>query len=75
MFDFLRKVPLFAELALEDLQRLCGLVRRLNLPAGGGAVRRGERGDEAYVIQEGRIEVSNAPAAGRCSWRCASRGR
>ncbi len=57
MFDFLRKVPLFAELPLADLKRLCEMVREVRLPVGQVLFAEGSLGDQAYVIQEGEIEV------------------
>lgn len=57
MYDFLRKIPLFAELPEADLSRLCEMVERVHLPAGQQLFAEGDRGDRAYVIESGELEV------------------
>lgn len=57
MNDFLRRVPLFAGLPEEDLNRLCEMVERVHLPAGQVLFEEGSRGDRAYVIESGELEV------------------
>ena len=57
MYDFLRKVPLFAELPEADLNRLCAMVEQVKLPAGQVLFEEGSRGDRAYVIESGELEV------------------
>ncbi len=57
MYDFLRKVPLFADLPEADLARLCEMVERVQLPAGEVLFEEGSRGDRAYVIESGELEV------------------
>ena len=57
MYDFLRKVPLFADLPEADLNRLCEMVERVQLPAGAELFAEGSRGDRAYVIESGELEV------------------
>lgn len=56
-YEFLRTVPLFADLTDDDLDRLCRMVDELHLPAGAQLFEEGETGDKAYVIQEGQIEI------------------
>ena len=55
--DFLRKVPLFAELPDADLQRLCSMIKEVNLAPGEALFAEGDPGEEAYVIAEGEIEI------------------
>ena len=55
--DFLRKVPLFAELPDADLQRLCSMIKAVNLAPGETLFAEGDPGEEAYVIAEGEIEI------------------
>jgi signal transduction histidine kinase/predicted CoA-binding protein len=55
--DFLRKVPLFAELPDADLQRLCSMIKEVNLAPGETLFAEGDPGEEAYVIAEGEIEI------------------
>jgi signal transduction histidine kinase/predicted CoA-binding protein len=57
MYDFLKKVPLFAGLPEEDLDRLCEMVVEVHLPAGAELFSEGSPGDKAYVIKEGEIEI------------------
>ncbi len=57
MFDFLKKVPLFANLADEDLDRLCEVATEVNLPADEILFTEGEIGDKAYVIMAGEIDI------------------
>lgn len=54
---FLRRVPLFAELAPEDLQRLAATATERVYAAGEALVVEGDVGDELFVIVEGRVRV------------------
>jgi HEAT repeat protein len=54
---FLRRVPLFAELGPEDLQRLAMTGVERFYPGGEALVREGELGDELVVIVEGTVRV------------------
>jgi signal transduction histidine kinase len=62
LVEFLRNVPLFSGLGGEDLHRLAGLMRRKRFTAGEYLFHEGDEGDWAYVIQEGRIEISKTSA-------------
>jgi CRP/FNR family transcriptional regulator len=53
MYDFLKKIPLFAGLQDDDLEHLCQMVKEINLPAGTELFAEGSPGDKAYVIKEG----------------------
>ena len=57
IFEFLKKVPLFADLPKDDLLRLCREVSELELAAGQELFAEGSAGDEAYVIKDGELEV------------------
>jgi predicted CoA-binding protein/signal transduction histidine kinase len=57
MYNFLRKVPLFADLPEADLSRLCEMVEQVQLPAGQELFAEGSRGDRAYIIEAGELEV------------------
>ena len=57
MYDFLRKVPLFAELPIEDLDRICEMVKEVHLPAGEELFAEGSRADSAYIIESGELEI------------------
>ncbi len=57
MFDFLKKVPLFADLPDDDLDRLCAVVLEEQLPLDEILFNEGDIGDKAYVIMEGEIDI------------------
>ena len=54
---FLRRVPLFAQLAPEDLQRMATAAIERLYPAGEVIVQEGDPGDELVVIVDGRVRV------------------
>ena len=56
-YEFLKKIPMFAELPEADLERLCQMVTEIRLPAGAELFSEGSPGDQAYVIKEGQIEI------------------
>ena len=57
MFDFLKKVPLFANLPDEDLDRLCSVASEEYILTDEILFIEGEIGDKAYVIMEGEIDI------------------
>jgi signal transduction histidine kinase/predicted CoA-binding protein len=57
MYDFLKKVPLFASLPEHDLERLCELVTEVKLNTGDQLFAEGSPGDKAYIIEKGEIEI------------------
>ena len=57
MFDFLKKVPLFANLPDDDLDRLCAVATEEYLPADEIIFTEGEIGEKAYVIMAGEIDI------------------
>lgn len=57
MFDFLRKVPLFADMPEHDLDTLCHLVEEHELAAGEVLFSEGSVGEMAYVIEEGELDI------------------
>ncbi|MBI3763066.1 MAG: CoA-binding protein [Chloroflexi bacterium] len=56
-FEFLRKVPFFADLPDSDLDRLCQGIEEIQLPAGEVLFNEGDSADRAYVIQKGDLEI------------------
>jgi len=56
-FDFLKKVPLFADLPDDDLDRLCAVVNEVDIPTGKNLFTEGEAGDKAYVIMAGEVDI------------------
>jgi len=57
MFDFLKKVPLFANLPDNDLDRLCAVAKEQFIRADEILFTEGEIGDKAYVIMTGEIDI------------------
>jgi signal transduction histidine kinase/predicted CoA-binding protein len=57
IYEFLRKVPLFADLPEEDLERLCEVIQEIALTAGQELFSEGSPGDQAYVVKEGELEI------------------
>lgn len=55
--DFLQETPFFAELSEEDLQSLCEMVETVKLSPGEQLFAEGERGDRAYIIRSGELEI------------------
>lgn len=60
----LRTVPLFSELPTEDLERLTLGTEEVHLPAGTLLFSEGDRGDRAFVVLEGQIEIVKATVGG-----------
>ena len=56
----LRRVPLFSQLAPEDLQRVALSASEHLYPAGEALVREGDPGDELVVLIEGTVTVVRA---------------
>jgi signal transduction histidine kinase len=57
MNEFLKKVPLFAEMPEDDLEQLCRMSDEVHLETGAMLFEEGNPGDQAYVLQEGTIEI------------------
>lgn len=55
--ELLAGVPLFAKLNRRGLERLGQLADHIDLPAGKVLTRQGERGEEFFVIVDGRVRV------------------
>jgi signal transduction histidine kinase len=64
LIERLRAVPLFSELPDQDLERLCVGIEELKLPAGTLLFSEGDRGERAFVVLEGQIEVLKATVGG-----------
>jgi CRP-like cAMP-binding protein len=60
----LRRVPLFARLEPEDLQRLAMVAMEREYPDGTALMREGDLGDELVVIVEGSVRVVQATPDG-----------
>jgi PAS domain S-box-containing protein len=60
MYNFLKKVPLFAGLSEADLKRLGQLVEEMRLSAGEELFAEGSPSDQVYIVQEGQLEILKA---------------
>jgi signal transduction histidine kinase len=58
MLDELRKIPLFADLSEEDLERLYQMAETVSFPAGQLVLREGDSGDSLFVVLTGELEVT-----------------
>jgi len=58
--EFLRKIPLFADLPEPDLLRLCSMVEEVRVGAGELLFAEGSQGTRAYIIQQGELEILKA---------------
>ncbi|MGZ5967121.1 MAG: cyclic nucleotide-binding domain-containing protein, partial [Polyangiales bacterium] len=54
---FLRSVPLFGELPGEDLRTIAEIVETIELPAGEVVFRKGDTGDDLFVILRGKVAI------------------
>jgi CRP-like cAMP-binding protein len=57
VMKFLKQASPFSTLAGERLRRLAARLKRLDVPAGDIIIRRGEAGEECYLLRSGRVEV------------------
>ncbi len=55
--EFLRRLPLFSDLAEADLSRLCRMATRQHYAAGETVMEEGTPADGLHIIVEGRLEV------------------
>src|SRR5215218_5695432 len=58
MLDQLRRVPLFAGLSEEDLERLYQMAETVTVPAGQLVLQEGDPGDALYVVLDGELEIT-----------------
>jgi signal transduction histidine kinase len=56
--EFLRRLPIFGELADEHLNKLCDIAEPRSIPAGGTLIAEGSEADAMYVIVDGEFEVT-----------------
>ncbi|MBB6735590.1 HEAT repeat domain-containing protein [Cohnella zeiphila] len=61
---YLKKVPFFADLSLEELGLIAGAAREMTFPDGARLLNRGEKNEAMYVIVSGNVELSSVSAAG-----------
>jgi hypothetical protein len=56
---FLRSVPLFGELSGEDLRSVAEMVEELELDAGHVIFRKGDPGDDFFLVVRGKVKVKD----------------
>jgi signal transduction histidine kinase len=56
--EFLREIDLFEGLPAEDLEKICGILKEVRLPAGAELFAQGSAGDSAFLIRQGEIEIT-----------------
>ena len=56
--EFLRRLPLFAELAEADLDRLYKMAKPTPIKRGEVLIQEGDVGESLYVILDGEFEVT-----------------
>ena len=57
MREFLKNVPLFANLPEDDIDRLCQMMERIELADGEELFAEGSQGNRAYIIESGELEI------------------
>jgi CRP-like cAMP-binding protein len=62
--DLLRRIPLFSNIDTSRLKLLAFTSERLTYNAGAVLFRQGDRGDSAYLILSGKVDVSIATPNG-----------
>ncbi|WP_372631650.1 cyclic nucleotide-binding domain-containing protein [Cohnella sp.] len=61
---FLKKVPFFADLSLEELGLIAGAATEMTFADGSYLLHRGEKNPAMYVVIEGNVELTSVSAAG-----------
>jgi hypothetical protein len=61
---FLKKVPFFADLSLEELGLIAGAATERNFADGSYLLKRGEGNPAMYVVIDGNVELTSISAAG-----------
>jgi CRP-like cAMP-binding protein len=56
--ELLRGIPLFADCTKKELQGVAQVAEQLAVESGEVLIREGERGHEAFVVVDGRLEIS-----------------
>ena len=56
--EFVRKLPLFADLSLADVAQVCRASRRVHVKAGDLVIEESAPGDSVYVILSGVLEIT-----------------
>lgn len=56
---FLREVPLFHALAVDDLHQVAAVLESRAVPAGATILKKGDPGDELLIIVEGQVRIED----------------
>ncbi|WP_407667108.1 cyclic nucleotide-binding domain-containing protein [Myxococcus guangdongensis] len=60
-YEYLKAIPIFGELALEDLKDLYRVARQVVIPEDTTVLEKGARGTGLLVLLDGTVEVSSGP--------------
>ncbi|MBI5508484.1 MAG: cyclic nucleotide-binding domain-containing protein [Deltaproteobacteria bacterium] len=63
-FEFLKGLPLFAELSLDELRQIHTAAERIRFQAGATLIKQGLPGTALYILTQGKVRVSTKDAAG-----------
>ncbi len=63
--DFLRQVPLFAQLSASELDSLVALIRRHRYAAGETVFHQGDAGTALYIIEKGEVKIVRGSPEGK----------
>ena len=62
--DFMSRVPIFAGLSSESLDRLAALARRVDFPTQSLVYQEGEPAREMFIVLAGKLDVSKQSSKG-----------
>jgi CRP-like cAMP-binding protein len=74
MNDFFQKIPLFAGLADDAIERLVAMSTQIELKPGEYLMREDELGDSMYVVVDGRARGRRSVGGNVGAGQCATRG-
>jgi CRP-like cAMP-binding protein len=63
-FEFLRRVPLFRELSLDELKYVQSLCEKARYPGGSYIITQGQPGEALFVIARGKAAVTSSEGGG-----------
>jgi CRP-like cAMP-binding protein len=55
---FLKEISVFADLTTEEIEKIIGIMKEINVPEGSVIIQEGDVGDSMYIIMDGSVEVS-----------------
>ncbi|MFH2011219.1 MAG: cyclic nucleotide-binding domain-containing protein [Pseudomonadota bacterium] len=55
---FFKEMSIFTDLNTEEIKKITGIMKRINVPKGKVIIQEGDTGDSMYIIMNGSVEVS-----------------